>query len=354
MALSGIGLVALAAPATAAPLVEVSPVDNATGFPFWFGDGGDPQVGLDPVRLELCLDDEQDPLCPVVGDRPSPGQPLSVPENFPDESFWWSADALIQTPAGIRARLVLGQEAAFGGVGDVAVGQQVAFSRLRIRIDDLPPGASYHVTTPYGERDVVADDGGRVFETEDQGCLSPPCGFEAGLNGEVGPFLRWDSGAPEGYVGDPAVEHTVVGSPTGDNFFRVDGPDIGGPGVDVIETDLFTVQGRIAQAARDRRPARRPLRRRHAGPDHAVVPRRVRGRVHHRRIGPAHQRVGDVVHLDDRRACRDGHAARRGRCDDPEVRRTSRGPDQRRSTPRSTPCARTCRSSPRPRSRGRS
>ena len=45
----------------------------------------------------------------------------------------------IQTAAGIRARLVLGQEAAFGGVGDVAVGQQVAFSRLRIRIDDLPP-----------------------------------------------------------------------------------------------------------------------------------------------------------------------------------------------------------------------
>lgn len=245
--MSGIGLVAVAAPATAASLAEVGPTDNATGFPFWFGDGGDAQVGLDPLRLELCLDDEQDALCSVVGDRPSPGQPLSVPENFPDESFWWSADALIDTPAGIRARLVLGQEAAFGGPGDVAVGQQVAFSRLRIRIDDLPPGAGYHVTTPYGERDVVADDGGRVFETEDQGCMSPPCGFEAGLNGQVGPFLRWDSGAPEGYVGDPAVEHTVVGSPTGDNLFRVEGPDIGGPGVDVIETDLFTVQGRIAK-----------------------------------------------------------------------------------------------------------
>ncbi len=53
------------------------------------------------------------------------------------------------------------------------------------------------------------------------------------------------------------------------------------------------------QAARDRRPARRPLRRRHAGPDHAVVPRRVRGRVHHRRIRPAHQRLGDGLHVDD-------------------------------------------------------
>jgi hypothetical protein len=246
-ALSGVAVVPLAAPASAEPLTEVGPVDNATGYPFWFGDGGDPAAGLDPLRLELCLDDQQDPLCPVVGARPSPDQPLSVPDNFPDESFWWSADALITTPAGIRARLVLGQEAAFGGPGEVAVGQQVAFSRLRIRIDDLPAGAAYHVTTPYGERDVEADDRGRVFVTEDQGCLSTPCGFEAALNGEVGPYLRWDSGAPEGYVGDPSIEHTVVGSPTGDNLFRVEGPDIGGPGVDVIETDLFTVQGRIAR-----------------------------------------------------------------------------------------------------------
>ena len=245
--LSGVGLVALAAPATAAPLTEVSPVDNATGYPFWFGDGGNQAQGLDPVRLELCLDDEQDPLCSVVGDRPSPGQPLTIPENFPDESFWWSADTVIQPGSGIKARLVMGQEAAFGGVGEVAVGQQVAFSRLRIRIDGLPNGASYHVTTPYGERDVQADDRGRVFVTEDQGCLTAPCDFRAGLNGEVGPFLRWDGGAPEGYVGDPAVTHTVTGSPTGDNFFRVEGPGIGGPGVDSIETNQFTVQGRIAR-----------------------------------------------------------------------------------------------------------
>lgn len=247
VALSGVVLVAVAVPAHADSLTEVGPVDNAIGYPFWFGDGGNAQQGLDPVRLELCLDDEQDPLCPVVGDRPHPDQPLSIPENFPDESFWWSADTVIQPGSGIKARLVMGQEAAFGGVGEVAVGQQVAFSRLRIRIDGLPNGASYHVITPYGERDVQADDRGRVFVTEDQGCLAAPCDFRAGLNGEVGPFLRWDSGAPEGYVGDPAVEHTVTGSPTGDNFFRVEGPGIGGPGVDSIQTNQFTVQGRIAR-----------------------------------------------------------------------------------------------------------
>ena len=244
-ALSVLGLAPLATPASAVSPTTVGPVDNATGYPFWWGDGGG--GGLDPVRLELCLDDTQDPLCPVVGDRPNPAEPLSVPENFPDESFWWSAEALIDAPTGVQARLIMAQEAAFGGVGDVAVGQQVAFSRLRIRIDDLVPGATYHVTTPYGERDVVADDRGRVFTTEDEGCLSPVCDFEAGLNGQSGPFLRWDTGAPPGYVGDPTVEHAVVGSPTGDNFFRVEGPGLTGPDVGSIETDQFTVQGRIAQ-----------------------------------------------------------------------------------------------------------
>ena len=99
VALPCVGLVALAAPASAASLAEVGPVNQATGFPFWYGDAGDPQAGLAPLRLELCLDDQQDPLCPVVGDRPSPAEPLSVPENFPDESFWWSGSADITTPS---------------------------------------------------------------------------------------------------------------------------------------------------------------------------------------------------------------------------------------------------------------
>ncbi len=241
-ALAVVGLVPLTAPASAATLYAstVGPVDHRTGYPFWYGDS----TGL---RLELCLDQEQDPRCPVVSDRQDPGAPLSVPENFPDEAFWWAADAIIDDPAGVRARLVLAQEAAFGGTGEVAVGQQVAFSRLRVRIDDLTPGQSYHVTTPYGEDDFVADDRGRIFETNDQGCLMPPCDFAAGLDGQIGPFLVWDGGAPAGYVGDPTVEHTVTGSPTGANLFRVEGPDVGGPGVNVIETDLFAVQGRVAR-----------------------------------------------------------------------------------------------------------
>ncbi|HET6652725.1 MAG TPA: chitobiase/beta-hexosaminidase C-terminal domain-containing protein [Nocardioides sp.] len=211
-------------------------MDQTTGYPFWFGDG--------EVRLELCLDDPV--MCPVVGELPDPNADMSMPENFPDESFWWSADALIDTGT-VRARLVLAQEAAFGGPGEVAVGQQVAFSRLRIRIDDLTPGGDYHVVTPYGEYDVTADDRGRVFETTDQGCLSTPCDFTSATGTTTGPFLTWDSDLgtlPEGFIGDPNVEHTVTGSPTGQNLFRVTGPGLGAAG---IETNLFAVQGRLAQ-----------------------------------------------------------------------------------------------------------
>ena len=58
-------------------------------------------------------------------------------------------------------------------------------------------------------------------------------------------------GAPEGYVGDPNIGHTITGSPTGNNFFSVTGPGIGlGEGAgDTVSTDLFTIAGKIAGPA---------------------------------------------------------------------------------------------------------
>jgi hypothetical protein len=37
----------------------------------------------------------------------------------------------------------------------------------------------------------------------------------------------------------------VVGSPTGNNFFRIDGPNVGGPGVNTIQTTLFNLSGKL-------------------------------------------------------------------------------------------------------------
>jgi hypothetical protein len=49
------------------------------------------------------------------------------------------------------------------------------------------------------------------------------------LQSRGGPFLKWDTGAPEGYLGDPNVEHAVTGSPFSTNFVRIEGKDIGAP-----------------------------------------------------------------------------------------------------------------------------
>jgi hypothetical protein len=228
----------ISVPAGAA-LNQTGPIDPTHGYPAWFSDGGNAAAGLGPLQLELCLDG---PLCLATDFRPDPSKPVSFPDNFPDEAFWWAGDASIDS-GNISALLGMAQEGAFVN-GVPAAGDQVAFTRMRIRIDGLTANASYTITHPYGTIVLTADAAGGINYTNDVGCFDTPCGqqaFERAANGYLGPFLRWTSGAPQGYVGDPNVEHAVVGSPTGNNFFQLEGP-----GISPLRTDLFSVQGKIS------------------------------------------------------------------------------------------------------------
>lgn len=231
------------------------PLDPGNGFPRWYKDGAG-------VRLELAFDPD-DPRTPAVGDLPDPDAPVSFPGNFPDESFYFLAEA--EMPVGGsarpgRARIVLAMEAAFAGAGEVADGQQQVFARLRVRLDGGIPGAAYTFTHPYGQTDpLVADENGRVFVTEDIGAGALQ--FDTAVaDGEVAPFLRWSADAPAGYLGDGSVEHTITGSPLGFDFFRLEGPQVGAvagaspdpadPGnINKILTDQFTLQGRVSTVA---------------------------------------------------------------------------------------------------------
>ncbi len=247
----------LAQPAKA--VETVGPIVPEHGFPFWYEDS----TGL---RLELCIDGP--PLC--LEGLPDPNQPpLVAPDpadsNFPDEAFWWTGEAEMNLTGGGDALLVLAREAAFANEVP-ADGDQVSFSRVRVRATVPVAGATYRVTHPYGVdtfEDVPGGDRGINF-TEDIGCaLSPDpndggCDFSDAFFGRVDPFLTWDPAVapapPEGYVGDPNVNHRVVGSPFDTNFFRIErttdaqGNPLPEP-VQVGETSLFAVQGKIVGAA---------------------------------------------------------------------------------------------------------
>lgn len=221
------------------PNEAVGPIDPRTGFPLWHQD----EQGR---KLELCLDSATLCLSSVTG-APSV---TTAGINFPGEAFYWSAEAQIPRNVGDDALLVLAKEAAFT-TEDAAVGEQIVFDRVRVRIDALTPGATYTVTYPFGVLTLVADAEGEINTTTDIGCGGSPCDFRMSMNGGNNVFLRWDPAflpaAPAGYLGDPNVAHRVTGSPLNTNIFKVDGPNVGGPGVNSIQTLLFNVSGKIFQ-----------------------------------------------------------------------------------------------------------
>src|SRR5262249_10992759 len=53
--------------------------------------------------------------------------------------------------------------------------------------------------------------------------------------------------APAGFIGNALATHAVTGSPAVPpvNVFRIEGLNVGGPGVNVVETKLWTVAGQI-------------------------------------------------------------------------------------------------------------
>lgn len=271
-----VGAMVLAVTAGAQAQIRVGPVDPVLGFPLWYEDS----TGL---RFELC-----DDLTNCFFDIPDPTQPLSVPDNFPDEAFYWAAEAHIDSgPAdtGLKAILVMAREAAFFN-GPAAAGEQIVFSRTRFYVDGTQAmiGNTYRITYPYGTRTFVAQPGDAgpgvhgpgLSSTRDIGITTPLEFTEA--TGEFPTFLipagldRAQLIATPGALLDNTggLQNTAVqGSPQGTNFFRIEGPFIGDAfpsfqcadpalggvvdamGVqvlnDCVETDQFSIMGRVAR-----------------------------------------------------------------------------------------------------------
>jgi hypothetical protein len=257
---------ALLAPSAHAVLERVGPTVQANGYPAWYQD----TTGL---SLEFCSPLNQAELaggyCLLLPAN-VPAVPEVFPGNFFDEHFYWAAGALMTTAASAKASLTLGLEGAFGGTGAVTPGAQVTFTRIRVVLNPVPVTGVYRFFHPYGEEALDGSAGGRIFFTDDVG-IGAPGNFLAAMNGRLGPFLLAADvpGGPElpaiagpvagkSYIADPARLGSVTGSPLPDflgndglmhnhNVFRIEGPlgsNLGGPGIDYIETTDFNLMGR--------------------------------------------------------------------------------------------------------------
>jgi len=228
-----------------AELAAVGPVlpDTDPG-PGWSADyNGFPRWYRDTLGQTVELTVPPDPGTPF--DPPDPANDFSVHTGFGAEAFWWDAGATIDLGNANQALLVLAVEAAYN-TEDAIDGDQLSFARVRIRID-TPVAGTYRVTHPYGQKTFsnVAAGIKEINDTSDIG-IGAPGDFSGALLGQVGPLLKMVNPAPPaGFLGDAATEATVTGSPTGDNFFRVERQT--GPNTFVLvgETDQFVVSGKL-------------------------------------------------------------------------------------------------------------
>jgi hypothetical protein len=246
-----------------AELHRVGPIDSAPpvgNYPAWYQD----DTG---ITLEFCDPKNDAELdggwCLITRDVPGTPGVLSVPETFPtnyvDEHFYYSAGA--EFPASPLKKILweAAVEAAFAV--DVQPGGQIVFSRIRIRLEDVPVTGTYRFLHPYGEEVLEGVAGDRIFFTDDVGINCGPGDFSCAMTSRLGPFLL-PSDTPGGaelppvtegpvpgksYIADPARIGPVTGSLVR-NFVRIEGPagsNLDGEGNDFIETSNFTLMGRL-------------------------------------------------------------------------------------------------------------
>lgn len=248
-------------------------VSLAHGFPIWYKDANN-------IKLELCLDKPNAGITPCLTAEPFTGAPISFPNNFGPEAFYWMASTFATynsrlngtvIPIAGDALLVLALEGAFAS-GIIDDTQQVAFGRIRVRLNVPVPG-TYRVTHPYGRTDyvVTAVDAGReINQTQDVGIVTPhnfvtaleqgpdpdqiplPIGFpatNAGIVSEdatnVGPFLRPSTTPYNGltHVGGPLrIGTNLYLGDSGSDAIHIVQPIVAGPPDSTPRPPVFTVE----------------------------------------------------------------------------------------------------------------
>ena len=250
-----------------AELAAVGIPDPVTGFPAYYQDYGDlNSANPEPLALDLCLPNKvpfdtaelADGSCLMLsgdGTIPDESQPISFPDNFPDEAFYYNASAGMTLNGGGNAKLVLAVEAAF--TNKVQAGDQMVFSRLRY-IFTAPSKGYYTIETPYNTDGPMLTNAGELIKfTDDVGVNCGQGVFDCALAGPTAPYLRPSDtlgGTPKPlyeahgnkYLSQPGINTRVTGSPNGQNWFKIlFQPDLLTAPTVMGYTDQFQVMGRL-------------------------------------------------------------------------------------------------------------
>src|SRR5207237_1035185 len=175
-----------------AALPEVmAAIIHANGFPLYY-------VDANGLALQPCLNLAG--CGALAASLPNPLAPISFPANFPAEAFYARAVAKL-TAGTVSGIYTAAREGTFFN-GVVAAGNQMVFTRVRIRVAGLQPAGLYTVTHPYGVKTLTADALGVINDTVTVGAVPiglVPTAFSLALAGPVGPtFLTWDTAPPPG------------------------------------------------------------------------------------------------------------------------------------------------------------
>lgn len=196
-------------------LERYGPISKVHGYPEWYQDKTGLALELLTPKSNAELDGGWDVLIRGLG-QPGTAQFTTFPEAFPYpwfiEHFYWGAVADIAAPL---CRLELALEATFGNGFNVVAGDQVAFTRIRFRMDQPPLNGDYLIETPYSTHEVKGVVAGvRLRLVEDIGIGPAPAGFAGALNSKIGPFLTASAtpgGAELPLVTGPAPEVPYTG-----------------------------------------------------------------------------------------------------------------------------------------------
>ncbi len=235
-----------------AGLLRHGPIDSVNGYPKWFQDRA-PAPNQKSVVLELLSN------VPGVIDPPVVGQASVFPANWPGETFYYMAASQNASATGNSAAFESAIEATFQS-GNPVDGEQIIFSRIRLRITGLQNDGTYFLRHPYGTEIEVAAAGG-INMTRDIG-IGAQGDFSGALHGDTGPFLvpatMADSEIVAGAsIGNGATLTRVRRGLNGINHFEIEGPGIeaafpeaaaadGAVGNNKVRFLDFTLLGRIA------------------------------------------------------------------------------------------------------------